>query len=304
VGENHEGLEGVTSLQAHAERVSQGSLLSLEDAGAVLASHDLIAIGMMADEVRRRMHGADATFLRVFEMHLDAIPSTLPANVAAGEFRIVGIPGSLDVATSAVTAARRLAGDAVLTGFSLADLDALATASSGAWAALRKAGLDGIAEAPVDSLPAAALTIVSARSAGLSVQRMTVHAPSDDLLALLRSAMDLQKAVGGFRAFAPLPRTISITTPTTGFDDVKTVALARLLLTDMPSIQVDWPLYGPKLAQVALTMGADDVDGVVAADPGTLGARRSALEEIKMNIRAAGFNPVERNGKYELLSSA
>jgi aminodeoxyfutalosine synthase len=111
--------------------------------------------------------------------------------------------------------------------------------------------------------------------------------------------MDLQQAVGAFRTFAPLPRTMSITTPTTGYDDVKTVALARLLLADVPSIQVDWSLYGPKLAQVALTMGADDVDGVIAADPGGLGARRSALEGIKMNIRAAGFNPVERDGRYE-----
>ena len=59
---------------------------------------------------------------------------------------------------------------------------------------------------------------------------------------------------------------------------------------------MDWALYGPKLAQVALTIGADDVDGVAAVDPGTLGARRSPLEEIRGNIRAAGLEPVERNG--------
>ena len=52
--------------------------------------------------------------------------------------------------------------------------------------------------------------------------------------------------------------------PTTGFDDVKRVALARLVVDNIPSIQVDWALYGPKLAQVALTVGADDVDGVSA----------------------------------------
>ena len=49
--------------------------------------------------------------------------------------------------------------------------------------------------------------------------------------------------------------------PTTGYDDVKRIALARLVVDNIASIQVDWTLYGPKLAQVALTVGADDIDG-------------------------------------------
>ena len=77
------------------------------------------------------------------------------------------------------------------------------------------------------------------------------------------------------------------------------MALARLLVRNIESIQVDWPLYGPKLAQVALTVGADDVDGIVAADPGLLGTRRSPIEEILGNIRAAGLDPIERNGLFE-----
>jgi aminodeoxyfutalosine synthase len=67
---------------------------------------------------------------------------------------------------------------------------------------------------------------------------------------------------------------------------------------NIPSIQVDWPLYGPKLAQVALTVGADDVDGVAAFDPVALGARRSALEDIRRNIHAAALDPVERDGRF------
>ena len=59
-------------------------------------------------------------------------------------------------------------------------------------------------------------------------------------------------------------------------------------------------LYGPKLAQVALTMGADDVDRVSAIDPGILGTRRSPLEEIRSNIRAAGLEAVERNAVYHV----
>jgi aminodeoxyfutalosine synthase len=77
--------------------------------------------------------------------------------------------------------------------------------------------------------------------------------------------------------------------------------MARLVVPDIPSIQVDWALYGPKLAQVALTVGADDVDSVAAHDPGTLGARRSVVEEIKGNIRAASLEPVERNARFEVV---
>jgi aminodeoxyfutalosine synthase len=88
--------------------------------------------------------------------------------------------------------------------------------------------------------------------------------------------------------------------PTTGFEDVKRVAIARLVVDNVPSIQVDWALYGPKLAQVALTVGADDVDSVSALDDTGEGRRRAPLEEIRRNIRAAGLEPVERNGRFEL----
>jgi aminodeoxyfutalosine synthase len=95
---------------------------------------------------------------------------------------------------------------------------------------------------------------------------------------------------------------MSVTEPTTGYDDVKLIALARLVVSNIDSIQVDWPLYGPKLAQVALTVGADDVDGIAAADPGALGTRRSALEEIRSNIRAAGLEAAERDGRFHVLA--
>jgi aminodeoxyfutalosine synthase len=84
----------------------------------------------------------------------------------------------------------------------------------------------------------------------------------------------------------------------TGYEDVRQVALARLLADNIPSIQVDWSLYGPKLAQVALTVGADDVDGVSAADDEPEGRRRAPLEEIRRNIQAAALVAVERDGAY------
>ena len=289
----------MTTLAAVAERLAQGEKLRPADAAAVLGSHDLVGIGVMGDEARRQRHGRDTTFVRVFEAHVDAVPAALPATVNAGEFRITGRPGSLPAARDASAAMRRLAGDAPVFGYSLADLEQLG--ASDRYGALKAAGLDGIAEVPVDLLPLAD-AIRGARDAGLLVLRLTVDAPPPDLLALLESVRALTDAAGGFRAFAPLPRRVPAGSPTTGYDDVKCVALARLLL-DVPSIQVDWPLYGPKLAQVGLIVGADDIDGVAAAEAGLLGPRRTAIEEVRGNIRAAGLEPIERDGRFVRLAA-
>jgi aminodeoxyfutalosine synthase len=130
------------------------------------------------------------------------------------------------------------------------------------------------------------------------VPRLTVHTLAEETrIETVERARAIQAAVGGVRTFAPLPRHIVTAQPSTGYDDVRQVAMARLLLDNIESIQVDWALYGPKLAQVALTMGADDVDGVSAFE-GELGRRRSSIEEIRGNIRAAGLDPAERDALF------
>jgi aminodeoxyfutalosine synthase len=123
------------------------------------------------------------------------------------------------------------------------------------------------------------------------------------MISLFKSVVELQRQVGVVRAFAPLPRTMNPAVPTTGYEDVKRIALARLVVHNVPSIQVDWSLYGPKLAQVALTVGADDVDGVSAEDDMSEGRRRAPLEEIRRNIVAAGQDPIERNGRFDFVFS-
>lgn len=284
------------------------------EARALLSTPDLIAVGVQGDDVRRRMHGSRTTFLRVFEFHVDAPAATLPPRVSAGEFRIVGKPSSVDAAVNAVNAAAALANGVAVSGFSLAQLWALAPALDELGSVcerLHKVGLEAIAEVPVDPdlAPELAAAVKVARQAGLAVERMTVEAQPPDgtagidaRLALVERARRLQEDVGGFRVFAPLSRTMSVQAPTTGYADVRQIALARVVVTNIESIQVDWQLYGPKLAQVALTVGADDIDGVAAVDPGLLGTRRSPIEEIKNNIRAAGLDAAERDGRFRLLS--
>jgi len=271
------------------------------------SSHDIISIGVRADDVRHALHGAATTFVRVATLSVEAdAPIVRPP--AAGELRIVGTPASRSAAIDRVQTVAAAAGGTPVTGFSLADLEALAVHDGvplrGLLEALRAAGLELVAEAPVDQLQDARRAIEELNIAGLALARLTVdRQPASDPLALLKRVRDLQRDVAVLRAFAPLPRRVNVAAPTTGYDDVKHIALARIVVDNVPSIQVDWSLYGPKLAQVALTVGADDVDGV-SAEEGTEGVRRSPLEEIRRNVRAAGLEPVERNGRFDRLPVA
>lgn len=278
------------------------------EALAILAEPNVVAVGARGDEERRRRHGLKTTFVRVFEIHVDGLPSSLPSAVSAGEIRLTGKPASVAAALAAVKAARALAGTVPLTAFSLADLFEIAGGSAAGLTELAgrlaAAGLEIVAEAPIDTLDDPAAAVRAVRAGGLQVPRLTVsQMPEDARVRLVSLARDIQSAAGGVRAFAPLPRVTSAAQPTTGYDDVKVIAMARLLAGNIDSIQVDWPLYGPKLAQVALTMGADDVDGVSPLE-GDLGRRRSPIEEIRGNITAAGLEPLERNGRFERMPNA
>ncbi len=268
------------------------------------ASHDIISLGMAADDVRRSRHATRATFVRVLDV--DSTPGS-PVSVpqTAGEVRIVGTPASAAAAVDRVREVVAAAGGTPVSGFSLADLEQLAAAEHVPLRSLLedlgKAGLELVAEAPFDQLREPRLAIEEANIAGLSVARLTVHAlPSADIAALYRQIAALEHQVGVLRAFAPLPRVVNPAVPTTGYDDVRRVALARLFVQNIPSIQVDWSLYGSKLAQVALTVGADDLDAVSPIDDLAEGRRRAPLEEVRRNIRAASLDPVERNGRFDI----
>jgi len=260
---------------------------------------------MQADEARRARHGTRTTFVRVAEV--DAAPGG-PVEIppAAGEVRIAGSPASRQAALERTREVTAAAGRVPVSGFSLADLEQLASREQITLRTLleelRAAGLELVAEAPFDLLNDPRRSIEQVNIAGLVLARLTVdRLPAADSSSLLASIASLQKDVGVVRAFAPLARRPNPAVPTTGYEDVKRVALARLFL-DVPSIQVDWSLYGPKLAQVALTVGADDVDGVSPVDDMTAGRRRAPREEVLRNIQAAGLQAAERNGRFDIVA--
>jgi len=277
------------------------------DLATLATTHDIINLGMLADGERRRRHGTRTTFVRVASVSAaPGAPVLVPG--AAGELRIEGVPASRAAAIERVREVSAAAGAVPISGYSLADLEQMAARESVTLRSLledlRAAGLELVAEAPIDLMRSARRSIEEVNIGGLALGRLTVHRLQDpDMVSLFKSVVALQYQVGVVRTFAPLPRTMNPAVPTTGYEDVKRIALARLVIDNVPSIQVDWSLYGPKLAQVALTVGADDVDGVSPEDDMGEGRRRAPLEEIRRNIVAAGQDPVERNGRFDLVSA-
>jgi aminodeoxyfutalosine synthase len=219
------------------------------------------------------------------------------AGGAGVEMRIASLPATLEDAEELIAEARMLAGPQLLTGFSLADVfDRHWGKLADVLKRLKRAGLNAIAEAPIDRLHDAENALKACEEAGLPVRCLSLQSPieGDGRSSWLVHLRDLVQKFPKIDTVNPLSREQSIAVPTTGYEDVRAVALARLVLPSVKNIQVDWAQYGPKLAQVALTFGANDLDRVSTADDESLGKRRTSVEDVRRNIAAAGFKPVER----------
>jgi aminodeoxyfutalosine synthase len=132
----------------------------------------------------------------------------------------------------------------------------------------------------------------------------------DHLLAL----RELQDETGGFKTFIPLAFH-SANTPldylpeTTGFDDLKNIAISRLMLDNFPHIKSYWIMVGTKMAQMSLLFGADDIDGTVVEEKITHAAgaqtpQALSRSELVRLIREAGYIPMERDTLYDKLVPA
>lgn len=285
-------------------KAAAGTALNRAEADRVVACPDLVTIGVLGALGRKARHGARVTYGRVSFIENGVVPAE---RGECGEVRLTGLPSSPEQAIEWTRAAATFAGDIELTGFSLADLEALAGNDHMVLAefaqALRASGLKGVAEVPVDALGEDPAEVVRAvLHGGLTARRATVtQAAFAARLDLIERVVSIQRETGGaLQAFAPLPRVDPVDAPSTGYDDVKTIVAARLMATAIAHIQVDWRLYGPKLAQVAIEYGADDIDAVAAIDVEQLGVRRSPKQDIERQIRSAFAEPAERNGRYEL----
>jgi aminodeoxyfutalosine synthase len=125
----------------------------------------------------------------------------------------------------------------------------------------------------------------------------------------LRQLRALQDETRGFSGFIPLPyqpenNDIPVPRPPTGFDALRTIAVSRAYLDNFDHITAYWVGLGMKLAQVALSFGADDLHGTIVEEhifrmAGAAARQFQPEAGLVKAIREAGLTPVQRNTFYE-----
>jgi len=125
----------------------------------------------------------------------------------------------------------------------------------------------------------------------------------------LRQLRDLQDETGGFVGFVPLAyqpenNDIPVRHPPTGFDSLRTIAVSRIYLDNFDHLTAYWVGLGLKLAQVALSYGADDLHGTILEEhifhmAGATSPQLQTEADMLKAIREAGRTPVQRNTFYE-----
>lgn len=132
-----------------------------------------------------------------------------------------------------------------------------------------------------------------------------------DRIEHLMRIRELQDETGGFTAFIPWPYQPDGTElggEATGASEyLKVLAISRLVLDNVPHIQVSWVTQGPRIAQIALDYGADDFGSTMMEENVVSSAGctfKLSTDEIDRLIRAAQYEPCRRTTQYERLPSA
>ncbi len=125
----------------------------------------------------------------------------------------------------------------------------------------------------------------------------------------LRQLRALQDETNGFVALIPLAyqpgdNDLPVANPPTGFDSLRTLAVSRIYLDNFPHLTAYWVGLGLKLAQVALSYGADDIHGTIIEEhifhmAGATSPQLQTEADMIKSIREAGRTPVQRNSFYE-----
>ncbi|MEU9333287.1 aminofutalosine synthase MqnE [Streptomyces sp. NPDC048290] len=283
------------------EKVRSGERLTREDGHALYAADDLAWLGGLAHEARTRAQGTAGYFTagRYADASLtDAV--RLAADLADEPLTELHLTGAVPEGTaweSVPAGLRELS--AALPGVSLQVLSAADVLRLEALSARdASAVLDELTEAGLGSL-ATGDTVTDeewpdwsrvhrlAHAKGLRTAATVGHGPGavEHLLRL----RDLQDETGGFQVLVPLPDGREpVATP---LEALKTFAVARLLLDNVPHLRALWTAYGLQTAQLALQHGADELDGSLTAEDLT-------RDDLIALIRDAGFRPVERDARY------
>ena len=352
-------------LQALTEKVMAGERLTFEDGVTLYRSHDLLAIGWLANHVREKRHGK-RTYFNV-NRHIN------PTNVCVASCKLCAFgrkPDAPGAYTMALEEAFRIAGENwteavtefhivgglhpdlpfeyyvdLLRGlkqrFPSVHLKAFTAVEIGYYSHLTQLPireiLQRLKDAGLGSLPGGGAEIFAPEVRRIicdhkigaytwlkihrTAHELALHSNATMLYGHIESPEDrvdhllqlrgLQDETRGFLTFIPL----AFHTPntelgklvehhqTTGFMDLKNVAVARLLLDNFPHIKAYWVMMTPRVAQVALKFGADDLDGTVVEekiyhDAGATTPQAMTRQQIIRLIREAGHEPFERDTLY------
>jgi aminodeoxyfutalosine synthase len=344
------------------EKVEAGERLSLDDGIALYRSHDILAIGYMANIVRERMHG-DTTYFNVnrhinptdvcvascrlcafgkrvrdpkaYTMSLDEVWHRAGEgwSEAVTEFHIVGglhPELTLDWFCEMLRGLKQRFPQVHLKAFTMVEIAFLArrakTTVRDTLIRLRDAGMDSLPGGGAEIFNERVRRIICdhkidgnewletariAHELGLrsNCTMLYGHIENDedraDHLVRLRA---LQDDTRGFQTFIPLafhPENTALhhISKTTGFDDIKNIAVARLMLDNISHIKSYWVMMTPRIAQIALRFGADDIDGTIVEeriyhDAGATTTQNLRRGELLQLIRKAGRTPVERDTLY------
>ncbi len=137
-----------------------------------------------------------------------------------------------------------------------------------------------------------------------------VETPAEQVKHMVR-VREQQDATGGFTAFIPWsfqPRNTKLGGQTAGGAlYLRVLAMARIMLDNIPNIQASWVTQGAKMAQVALNFGANDFGSTMLEENVVRAAGvsyRVGLKEIRRVIKDAGFTPAQRRTDYTLVEQA
>ncbi|MGC1830921.1 MAG: aminofutalosine synthase MqnE [Candidatus Acidiferrales bacterium] len=349
-------------LEPIAGKILAGERLNGADGLTLFRSHDLLALGWLANHVRERRHGNVCYFnvnrhinpTNVCVAHcklcafgrspdapgaytfaLDEVFERAAAGVAEGatEFHIVGglhpdLP--FDYYLDLIRGLKQRFPHVHLKAFTMVEVHYYARISK---LSIRETLLK-MKEAGVDSLPGGGAEIFhprvrkiicdhkvsgqmwlqiarTAHEIGLRSNATMLYGHVEtieervDHLLRLRETQDISHGFVAFipLAFHPANTALSHLPKPTGFDDLKTMAVSRLLLDNFDHIKAYWIMLTPRIAQIALRFGANDLDGTVAEekiyhDAGATTPERLTRAELERLIRAAGRVPVERDTLY------
>lgn len=283
-----------------------------------MRSDDLVGIGMEADAVRRRLHPEGVVSYAV----------TCRVDCSNGDLKQVGVQAerSLAVGGSGIVLAgveklgleevvgfvrelRAAAPDAWICGLNSGDLTRLAGSEGALGSVLRRlvdAGWNSPAsDAPELIAPAEALEQWfglqrAAHRAGVRTvagMRFGAGESLEQKVDFLERVAALQDETGGFASFAPESAASGLQGPT-AVECLKNVAVTRLMLDTIPSIEAGRATHSLKVLETMLRFGADDAGEVLVQNSAKPDLRE---EDLRRVIRDAGFSPVERDPGYRLM---